>query len=198
MPRKYTTRLCDHCCQPYLPRRASHRYCSQRCGYDARMAAAFATFWDKVDQSGGLDACWPWVGGSTHDFGYGVVGTRLFGRKQEFAHRLAFQLTHGFLLPGFQVCHHCDNPVCCNPRHLFAGMPADNTRDMFTKGRNRYRANPQFGTSNANAKITEADVRIIRQRSANGAVARHLAAEYGVSPSAISMLVKRRTWKHVA
>ena len=80
-----------------------------------------ASFWSRVDQSSGPDACWPWTGGK-FDTGYGCVWFE--GRAQK-AHRVAWQLVHGPVGPDERVLHHCDNPPCCNPYGLVPGMRAD-------------------------------------------------------------------------
>jgi hypothetical protein len=35
------------------------------------------------------------------------------------------------------ICHHCDNPPCCDIDHLFLGTNADNMADKIAKGRHR-------------------------------------------------------------
>ena len=51
-------------------------------------------------------------------------------------HRLAWELAYGPISGGLHVLHHCDNPPCCEPTHLFLGTQADNNADRNMKGRN--------------------------------------------------------------
>lgn len=39
-------------------------------------------------------------------------------------------------LAGVFFCHHCDNPKCKNPDHIFLGGNSANMKDCFAKGRN--------------------------------------------------------------
>lgn len=73
------------------------------------------------------EECWEWTGPRVPR-GYGQLG-RLY------VHRLVAEAAFGPIPPKYQVCHHCDNPPCCNPAHLFVGTQSDNMRDMVAKGR---------------------------------------------------------------
>lgn len=85
-------------------------------------------FWNKVKKT---DNCWFWTAG-TFDDGYGKFK---FEKKNRKAHRISWLLTNGDIPEGMLVCHHCDNPLCVKPSHLFLGTPKDNTQDMIKKGR---------------------------------------------------------------
>jgi hypothetical protein len=98
-------------------------------------------FWQQVDV-GEDDACWPWTGHSLDGRGYGRF---TFHGRQRKAHQVAWEMTHGPILRqpgdtsyhGTCALHHCDNPPCCNPSHLFLGSHRDNMDDMVRKGRHR-------------------------------------------------------------
>lgn len=89
-------------------------------------------FWARVDRSGGPDACWPWTGARDRN-GYGWFW--LYGRNTRAPRAVVALLLGEIPAPEVFVCHHCDNPICCNPAHLFTGSAADNTADMVGKGR---------------------------------------------------------------
>lgn len=82
-----------------------------------------------VRTSGG---CLEWQG-CRDAHGYGQISV-VHGRKTS-THRAAWLVAHGDIPDGLWVLHHCDNPPCCEPSHLFLGTPADNTADMVAKGR---------------------------------------------------------------
>lgn len=149
-------------------------------------------FWSRVDRSGGPDACWPWL--RCRVGGYGQF--RRDGVKY-YAHRIAYELTFGSA-DGLEVRHSCDNPPCCNPRHLIAGTHAENMADMVRRGRHGSTRHPECrprGDRQYRAKLGEADVRAIRERGNESK--RALAREFDVSTWTIDRILKRLSWKHV-
>jgi DNA-binding XRE family transcriptional regulator len=49
--------------------------------------------------------------------------------------RIVWEAHNGSIVPGQYVCHKCDNPLCCNIKHLFIGSPKENMIDALAKGR---------------------------------------------------------------
>jgi hypothetical protein len=87
-------------------------------------------FWNLVNIRGEND-CWEWKA-SLDTKGYGQFN---INGKMNGSHRIAWILTNGEISGNLNVCHHCDNPKCCNPKHLFLGTQADNMLDMMLKKR---------------------------------------------------------------
>lgn len=146
---------------------------------------AVVVFWSHVEIRG-LDQCWLWRAGKS-DGGYGLFK---FEGHTSNAHRIAFVLTRGRLREGEKSLHHCDNPPCCNPIHLFRGTQTDNMRDCKAKGRMPCRA----GESNGNAKLTMKLVRRIR-REYRWRCGRDIGRRYGVTGEMITKIIRREAWK---
>ena len=157
-------------------------------------------FHPKVDRSGGPDACWPWLGASLPR-GYGHLGERVArGRhRMVYAHRVAWELHHGRAVPqDTMVLHHCDNPPCCNPAHLFLGTQRDNMQDCARKGRQVFQQHPErapIGERNIKAKLTWVAVAEIRSSTSTDDL---LALRLGVSVDTIRDVRARRTWTGVS
>jgi len=97
-------------------------------------------FWAKVNKT---EACWLWTG-AVHDeaFPYGLLGAPGGSDPPLRAHRVSWELHNGPIPDGLFVCHHCDNPICVRPDHLFLGTCADNIADGLRKGRPIGHRNP--------------------------------------------------------
>ena len=145
-----------------------------------------------IDKSGGPDACWEWQGYRDKN---GYVAIK-HNKIQDRAHRFAYEDAIGPIPEGrnWCVCHHCDNPPCCNPRHLFLGTRKDNTQDMIKKGRN----NPPRGAGHAGSKLSESDVLEIVAMSMDGYPHRETAKRFGVAQPVISYICTGKSWTHLA
>jgi len=141
-------------------------------------------FFEKLTPGPG---CWEWQAGYRSS-GYGGFHT---GGKERLAHRVMWEMAFGDIPEGMVIMHSCDNRRCVNPEHLSLGSHAENMKDMVDKGRSAK------GEKSWTAKLTEADVCVIRRRKSLGESVFELAKEYGVHRSTVYRLCSGDTWSHV-
>lgn len=156
-------------------------------------------FWKYVAKT---ETCWLWTG-AIESGGYGVIIAP--DKKNHKAHRVSWELHRGIIPNGLFVCHACDVRHCVNPEHLWLGTARDNIRDASRKGRlchgdtHHSHIQPKVrGEANGRAKLTDHHVRIIRQQYATGKFRQvDLSVEHGVSQILISLIVRRKAWRHI-
>lgn len=156
------------------------------------MSAKFANFtWDRIAK-GEPGECWPWTG-TKNCWGYGVC--QVNGRGTN-ASRAAYISAHGDPGPGLVVCHSCDNPICCNPAHLFAATQAENLADCRRKGRQVYRKGAEH--HRCVAKLTPEMVLEARRLYFTEKVSQsEIGRRWGIHSSSISRAVRGENWSHV-
>jgi hypothetical protein len=152
-------------------------------------------FWSKVDRSAGNEACWMWLR-AVDTSGYGVL--KVWGRKVS-AHRYSYELAYGPIPEGMLVCHHCNNRLCVNPRHLYAGTSQQNVRDAIGAGTFSYapRKGGKAGEQNPSARLSENEVLDIYHRAWAGESLRKIAAEYGISHAVVYNIKVGKKWATV-
>lgn len=147
-------------------------------------------FWTKVKKT---DFCWLWTA-SPYGGRYGRISrtgkSRPTKGRDISSHVAAWILIKGPVPKGMCVLHHCDNPRCVNPDHLWIGTQLENMRDMVKKRR----ARGCRGESHANHKLTSSDVASIRSLKLSGHTGVELAKRFGVTPAQISNIVLNKQW----
>lgn len=128
------------------------------------------------------NGCWQWRAHTDKD-GYGVLPG---DRKNTRAHRLSYELHNGPIPDELIVCHHCDNPGCVNPDHLFIGTKKDNAQDALKKRRH------YVGEKNGRSKLTEENVKEILHSSLNG---QQLANKFDVTRHTVNNVRRGKTWQ---
>lgn len=150
-------------------------------------------FWSKLAKRG-PDECWEWQRSRCTD-GYGQLW---LGQGIGFAgtHRISWFIRNGPIPPGGVVMHSCDNPPCCNPKHLILGTHKKNAHDAIRKGRFVF-TKPAFGEGHAQHKLTDSEVREIRRLYLLTKACHEIGEQFGVSAAQIHRLGTFKRWKHL-
>jgi hypothetical protein len=180
-------------------------------------------FWEKVDKNGPTmphmqTNCWVWTASTSG--GYGNLGDGNGGLVK--ATHVSWMIHH-VLAPVKPLLHHCDNPPCVRPDHLYSGTQKENARDREVRGRGNHphgddhpsRRDPSYlkrgddhhmrrdefrprGEKNVRAKLTEELVRLIRkERRETGAEYEEIALKYDVDKTTVGRICRRDTWSHL-
>jgi hypothetical protein len=184
-------------CSPFhdLPGTNEKKFCSMACirAYKGSPEAMAEIFWNNVTKAP-MPACWEYTARNVEGYGIICQGSGQT-RKQYLAHRYAWLIYTGSLPPEDKaVCHHCDNPACVRPEHLFLGTWAENKADSMKKGRH------SVGERLKVNKLTEADVLEILANpptEGKGGNVTEYAKRYGVNKGAIQNILRGRNWNHI-
>ena len=149
-------------------------------------------FWEGVDVKEDRSVCWEWKRARSkgRDGNNNRYGLFRFGGVQRYTHRVAYELEHGPIPPGMNVCHECDNEGCSNPFHLFLGTQSHNMADASLKGR-------MVGQVSKRRKLTPSDVREIRKLHAEGIGYRLLGEKFNVHRESIKQIINNETYRDV-
>jgi hypothetical protein len=151
-----------------------------------------ARFWKRVHKTEG---CWEWMGCRSYSPKYPKSsghGQIRIDDRAVLVHRFSWELHYGPIPEGLVVCHHCDNPPCVRPDHLFLGTMADNTHDSMSKGR------MPMGEAAPNARLTADQVREIRKVCEHRTVSyMELGRRYNVSEATIRAIIRGLNWKQL-
>lgn len=155
---------------------------------DVNDPAFKAFFWTLLDIKANPDECWEWTRGKNQD-GYGRI---MLSGVFHFAHRLAWKYTHG-KDTDLHILHHCDNRICSNPNHLYAGTNADNIRDRVERGR----SNPPLGENHKKSIAKLDQIKEVKCLYRDGMTQVAIAKQVGLSKGIVNYAVTGRTWRHV-
>ncbi len=150
-------------------------------------------FWKHVKKT---DTCWLWTG-FLDSVGRGRLRPGRADQGTGITSARASWIVHfGSIPDGKFVLHHCDNPTCVRPDHLYLGTQQDNMRDRKVRKRHHILGHGELvsGELNPHARLTWKDVLEIRSKHLNGTTVSLLAKYYKVTVQNIHSICKNKTW----
>jgi len=198
---KPTGRIC--CIDGCDKKHKSNGYCSQheanfkRNGNPITDLKRYDTFLDAYNYYviKNKEGCWGWSG-SKLKTGYTKLSCK---GKKLLGHRFSYELYNEPIKNGNIICHHCDNPVCTRPDHLFQGTLSDNMQDCIFKNRFNYEPNEKIlrGEQIVGSKLKDYQVVDIKKMIENGAKQTDIARMFGVARKTISAISTGQNWRHI-
>lgn len=146
--------------------------------------------------------CWIWTGRKR----CGDYGSLYLNGKDHLAHRYSWKLFRSEIPKGICVCHHCDNPPCVNPDHLFLGTHKENMEDRNRKQRccqGERRSKLQLKTALKGEKVhcsklkKEDVLEILRLRTEDRLKIQEIANRYNVSHPTVQGILTGKYWTSV-
>ena len=143
--------------------------------------------------------CWEWTGFKDKD-GYGMFNLsnkEIHRNKRSFrATRIAFEIGTGKKLGQNLACHHCDNPSCCNPDHIYPGTQKQNVADRENRGRSN-NSSP-FGEAVGSAILTEVQViKLFNDYNNTSKTVVSLAEELGIGEEHAYAILAGNKWGYL-
>lgn len=138
-------------------------------------------FWMQIKSS--KNDCWEYASHRA-----GPYRQNLVHGKMLLAHRYSYELHFGPIPDGVYVCHHCDNPKCVRPDHLFVGTPQDNQDDAIRKRRT------SAGSKNSQARLSEDDIKQVFVMRRNGMLQKEIAVHFGTGSHYIGAILNGKVW----
>lgn len=180
--RECNQKSCSVCGTTFCPT-GKKTHCSNRCNLLGNI---------KIN----LNNCWEWQKSKTD--GYGVI--KIGKNKKILAHRLSYQIFRGNFDDSLCVCHHCDNPSCLNPDHLFLGTPQENMKDCEKKLRLfpiRLVSHLRGDKVSHGSKLNIDKVKEIRKFHQQGISAKKISEMFSISYRHAWLVIKKRIWGHI-
>lgn len=132
--------------------------------------------------------------------GYLRCGLKLPGERirEVLVHRVVAIAFHGIPTnPDFEVDHINGIKVDNRPENLHWVDRSENQRRAYAMGLRHLPTICGVGSRSRQAKVDEADIAAIRERCARGERQKDVAASYGLTQPAVSLIVNRKNWKHL-
>lgn len=120
-----------------------------------------------------------WIFRAKTDGGYARVSVD-GGNKNQYAHRIMYEVLVGSVPAGMELDHICRNRACINPSHLEPVLHRENTR------------------RGVSAKLDGNKVRAIRRLSLDGNTQRSIAKQFGVSQASVWQVIHKTSWVDIS